>query len=99
MKLSSWFIGSITMAQPDEPFHFESSSLTRKAADLASGSCKVRQEWIEANPEVQLISSCPIGDEFIYKNGTTVWDWDKFSAHEKKFETLNPGIESWRFCK
>ena len=95
MKLSSWFIGSITMAQPDEPFHFESSSLTQKM----SGSCKVRQEWIEANPEVQLISSCPIGDEFIFKNGTTVFDREKSAAHKKKFETLNPGIESWRSCK
>ena len=95
MKLSSWFIGSITMAQPDEPFHFESSSLTRKS----SGSCKDRQEWIEANPAVQLISSCPIGKEIIYKDGTTVWDKEKTAANKKMFETLNPGIESWRYCK
>ena len=95
MKLSSWFIGSITMAQPDEPFHFESSSLTRKS----SGSCKFRQEWIEANPAVQSISSCPIGDQFMYKEGTTVWDGAKFNAFIDMWNTVNSGIPSWRACK
>ena len=85
MKVLSTLIGSIVMAEPS--FLFESNSVIR-----AGGSCKARQEWIEANPDVQIVSSCPAAEEiFLNKleNGTFVHSNDKQDNFEEKWNTVN----------
>ena len=85
------------MAEPETPFPFENNSGIR-----SGGSCKNRQEWIEANPDVSMMSSCPNGEEILLKkleNGTFVFETDVFHNFEHKWETVNPNFDVSMACK
>ena len=97
MKLLSTLIGSIVMAEPETPFLFESNSGIR-----GRGSCKARQERIEANPDVPMISSCPKGEEILltkFQNGNFLYDHDVYNNFKATWNTVNPDFHHTLACK
>ena len=68
----------------------------------SGGSCKVRQEWIEANPDVPMVSSCPEGEGvFLNKlaDGTWKMDDDLWDDFPRKWHTVNPDLSHNIACK
>ena len=87
------------MAEPDGPFLFDSNSGIR-----SGGSCKVRHEWVDANSNVPMVSSCPTGEDVFLKklqDGTFVFDRDMYDDFRQKWNTVNPGYRahSYLACK
>ena len=85
------------MAEPETPFLFGSNSGIR-----SGGSCKVQQAYIEANPDVSMVRSCPTAvgvflDKF--ENGKFVFNNTMFDNFIDTWNTVNPGLNYYIPCK
>ena len=89
MKLSSYMIGTIAARNPYS--NVVSNPRTRAGEER---SCQIRQEWVEANPQVMMTSSCPKGTEIMFEEGTTIYDDSLYTMFEQEWKNANPSIEN-----
>ena len=85
------------MAEPETPFLFGSNSGIR-----SGGSCKVRHAYIEANPDVSMMSSCPTAEGIFLdklENGNFVFNETMFDNFFDTWYTVNPDLAYWKPCK
>ena len=64
-----------------------------------TGSCWERQKWVEDNPDQPFSSSCPIGEQMFYKDGTTVYDSEKWNAFNAEYRRFKLDEHIHQICK
>ena len=114
MKLPSWFIGPMVMADETEihPMFGKIEKIQQKRLNWQTRtrngkglfnevSCKARQIWQTENPEKGITGSCPEGSEISLDptGETTIIEMGVVTGFWEKCETANPdGLDSVHGC-
>ena len=64
-----------------------------------AGSCWNRQKWVSENEKNPFAKSCPAGSKLFYKDGTTIYDFQKWTDFNTKYRAENLDDHIHQICK